>query len=216
MLTSFSTTKNRRWLVGVPESPNDLFNPLDDTWSWMFKVLGGYEFPYGIRTGTFIQVLSGDKLQRTYRFRRNDPDGGPSLPSSSTITLPLEPYGSLSLPTMTVVNLRATKRFRFGRGFSLDVNFDIFNLLNANTATDMDDVSGPTYGQIGEILNPRIAPLFVQSTFDSRKCPLNRDLWLKFVPTDEQVKKEDKRRGTWCPPPFPIERKSAQDSAYFR
>ena len=42
---SYFVVKNRRWLNGVYQSPNDEFFPLDDTWSWAGNISGTYRMP---------------------------------------------------------------------------------------------------------------------------------------------------------------------------
>jgi hypothetical protein len=164
MLASVSTTKNHRWIVGIPQSPNDNFNPLDETWDWMFKVSGGYTFPYDVRFGSFLQYYSGNAYQRTYVFRRADPDGGLAINQANTVTLRLEPYGAHRLPNTVMVNFRVSKNFRFG-GKEVAFNFDLFNALNSNTASGVTAASGPSYGNITGILPPRIARIGGQFRF---------------------------------------------------
>ena len=55
---------------------------------------------------------------------------------------------------------------RFGVGFgSLDASFDVFNVFNAATATNITKVSGPNYGRITGILAPRVAQVGLRYSF---------------------------------------------------
>ena len=148
MLTSYSATKNHRWIRATPNSPNDEFFPLDETWDWQFKLVGSYELPWGVYTSAFFQHLAGDPLQRTYIFR--------SVPQASTVTLRLEPLGASREPNLNVLNLRGSKKFTFGRR-RLEIDVDVFNALNTNSATSITMASGPTFGAISVIVPPRIA-----------------------------------------------------------
>ena len=164
---SLLATKYHVWFDGLQSTPNILLFPLNAVWEVSGRIAGGYEAPLGIRLSTLTQMYSGAPRQRTYQFRAADPAGGPSFPSSSTITLPMEPYGAQRGPKRLLVTMGASKRFRTTRGtFTADVQ--AFNLLNSNvpwqqggnqgTGDDagISDVSGPTYGFVTRIVNPRI------------------------------------------------------------
>jgi len=148
MLTSISTTKNHRWIRTTPNSPNDDFFPLDETWDWQFKLIGSYQLPRGIYTSAFFQHLAGDPLQRTNIFR--------NVTNATTVTLRLEPFGASREPNLNVLNLRGSKKFIFGRK-SVAVDVDVFNALNTNSATSITTASGPSFGAISVIVPPRIA-----------------------------------------------------------
>ena len=136
---SFLATKNHRWISTYAQSPNDEFFPLDSTWTWMGKITTSYLAPYGIRLALFYESLSGTKGQRTYVFR--------NMPQSSTVTIRLEPFGERSLPNTHMVYTRFGKEFSSGRN-RLEVNADLHNLFNVNTATSVSFASGPTFGQL--------------------------------------------------------------------
>lgn len=165
MLTSVSATRNHRWINAIPESPNDEFFPLDETWNWQFKAIGSYRFPYDVRASAFFQHLSGNPAQRTYIFRSADPDGGAPLRQLSTVTLRLEPLGSRRQPSLNVLHVRGSKIFTLGPGRQLVIDLDVFNVLNANTASTIDFRSGPTFGLISQILPPRVARLGATISF---------------------------------------------------
>jgi outer membrane receptor protein involved in Fe transport len=164
-MASFGVTKNHRWLVGVPSSPNDEFFPLDETWDWQFKVLGSYRFPHNILASGFLQSLAGAPGQRTYIFRSADPDGGTPLAQANTVTLRMEPFGTRRNPAQHVLSLRASKRFMVRSGQHLDLSVDVFNALNVNAATSVTYDAGPSFGAITQILPPRVARLVVSYAF---------------------------------------------------
>jgi Carboxypeptidase regulatory-like domain len=150
LVTSFSATKNHRFIKGVIGQPSDDLFRLDTTWAWQMKVSAGYSAPHGIQLGMYWQGLSGVPNQRTYIFR--------NLPQSGTLTVRMEPFGSQQLPTLHSVNLRVGKRITI-RKTRVDLAADVFNLLNANTITGVQYASGPTFGQISSIFPPRILRL---------------------------------------------------------
>jgi hypothetical protein len=151
--------KNHVWIgtKATPVSPNDLIHPLDETWDWSGKLMGSYDAPFDVRVSALYNFLAGVPQQRTYTFR--------SVPNASTVTIPLEPLGAQRNPSQHVVNVRAARSFRFGSGYQLQASFQVFNLLNANTATDIRYVSGPTYRAISEILPPRVARFGIEISF---------------------------------------------------
>lgn len=164
---SFLATKYHAWFNPVPQSPNDLLFPLNEVWEYSGRVAAGYEAPFGINLSTLTQMYNGIPRQRTNVFRAADPAGGPSLPSSSTITLRMEPYGASSGPKRAIVNLRGARKFRVGKStFTADV--EAFNAFNSNVpwstgggagtgdSAGITDASGPTYGFVTRIVNPRI------------------------------------------------------------
>jgi hypothetical protein len=148
LMGSFSATKNHRWLTKIAQTPNDDFHPLDETWTWFGKLSATYLLPRDIQLATFYQAFSGAKNQRTYVFR--------NMPQSGTVTVRLEPFGAQALPDLHAFSFRASKNFVLGR-YRLNVAADVYNLFNINTETNVSFVSGPTYGAISGITEPRIA-----------------------------------------------------------
>jgi hypothetical protein len=148
LFATYSATKNHRWAIAIPQSPNEEINSLDETWDWYAKIVGTYQLPFGIYTSAFWQHLSGSTLRRTYVFR--------SIPNSSTITVPLEAYGDRRLPNQNSLNWRASKRFNAGSQRRIELTVDLFNALNANTVLAQTVASGPSFGAITAIMPPRI------------------------------------------------------------
>jgi Carboxypeptidase regulatory-like domain len=153
---SYFAVKNHRWFSSVFNSPNDEFFPLDDTWSWAGNVTGSYRLPGDVTVSGFLQSKTGVKGQRTYIFRQADPDGGPAIAQNGNTTLRLEPYGARQLSAQNILNLRATKDFGF-RGNRIDIDFDVFNVLNAATPTGANFQSGPSFGYVTGVIPARIA-----------------------------------------------------------
>jgi Carboxypeptidase regulatory-like domain len=149
-MTSFSATKNHRWLVGIPQSPNDDYFPLDTTWVWDYKASASYQLPADIQFSTLLDLQNGAYGQRTYTFR--------SIPQSSTVTLRLEPFGAEQGPMRYTMNLRASKIFKLGKN-RMRFDVDALNTFNANTAWVSTYVSGPTFGYTTAILSPRVIRL---------------------------------------------------------
>jgi outer membrane receptor protein involved in Fe transport len=89
-----------------------------------------------------------------------DPAGGPSFPSSATITLRSDQFGSDNLPSHGIVDARLAKTIAGTlpvlRRSRFTINLDMFNVFNSNAAFSERLVSGPTYGYITSISPPRV------------------------------------------------------------
>lgn len=165
LLASFAALKSHRYVVGVPQSPNDNFFPLDETWQRDWKVTASYQLPKGVVLAAFGQFQEGRPLQRTYIFRPTDNAGGTPLVSSGTITVPLEDFGATRLPKMNLLNARVSKRVALGGSRRLDLAFDIYNVTNTNAITAIVTASGPTFGSVNNFVPPRIARFGVTFNF---------------------------------------------------
>jgi hypothetical protein len=162
---SYFAVKNHRWLASVFNSPNDQFFPLDETWSWAGNVTGSYRLPGDVTLSGFLQSKNGVMGQRTYIFRQADPDGGLAIAQNGNTTIRVEPYGSQKLSAQNILNLRASKDLSLGGGRRLDIDVDVFNVLNAATPTAANFQSGPTFGYVTSVIPARIARLGVRFRF---------------------------------------------------
>jgi hypothetical protein len=152
---SILLTKNHLWIVGVPQSPNDNLNPLNETWGVSFRVKAAYNAPHGIQLSMNELVLNGVPGQRTYLFR--------GLPQSSTASINLDTFGTEHGPIRQSLDFRVGKRMNFER-YHLEGAVDVINSLNANPAWTSSYVSGPTFNYATSIQGPRTARLSL--TFD--------------------------------------------------
>jgi hypothetical protein len=161
---SYFAVKNYRWISSVFNSPNDQFFPLDETWSWAGNVTGSYRMPGDVTLSGFLQTKNGVTGQRTYIFRQADPDGGPAIVQNGNTTIRVEPYGR-RLSAQNILNLRASKDFSLGGARRIDVDVDVFNVLNAATPTAANFQSGPSFGYVTNVIPARIARLGVRFRF---------------------------------------------------
>lgn len=152
--SSFSITKNHRWLVGIANSPNDDAFPTDDTWNWGYKINGHYRMKYDFVVSGVFDIQPGFKGQRTNIFRSADPDGGTPLRQLSTVTLRLEPFGAQVGPIRPSANLRLSKYLKV-KGGDLQLTLDALNAFNTNTFWNMNFASGPTFGYGTAFTSPR-------------------------------------------------------------
>ena len=146
--TSYLATRKNVWITGTPYTPNEEFFPRNQTWETTFRASGSYRAPFGIVASSVFEYQSGAPLARTVLFRTG-------LRQLSTLTLRTEPLGTVRLPGVKLLNLRASKQFTM-QGRRLSIDADLYNALNANDATTMSVASGPTYGRITAIVPPRV------------------------------------------------------------
>jgi Carboxypeptidase regulatory-like domain/TonB dependent receptor len=156
--TSLLVTKNHRWIEAYQETPNSNNFPLDLTWAVSYRLAGGYQLPFGLNASAKYQWFTGTAGQRTTIYRAADPAGGPAFPSSATITLRSDQFGSDQLPSHGITDARVAKTIALsvlGRS-RLSLNVDMFNVFNSNAAFSQRLVSGPTFGYLTAISPPRV------------------------------------------------------------
>ncbi len=157
MRGSYLATRKNMFINGVPQTPNEEFFPKNETWDTTFRLSGSYEAPFGVQTAAVYEYQSGTPQARDALFR--------GLPQLSTVTLRMEPLGSLRLPAVKLLNVRAAKRIRLFTTHAMTLQFDLYNAMNTNDETTRSVRSGPTFGRITAIIPPRVARLGVTYSF---------------------------------------------------
>lgn len=157
LMASYLATKNDSWIAGVPFTPNEQFFPKNQTWDQTFRAAGSYAGRWGLQASTVFEYQSGTAQGRDALFRTG-------LRQLSTLTLRMEPVGSVRLPSVKLLSFRAAKQIRFGV-HRLTAQFDLFNALNANDATAITRRSGVNYDRITAILPPRVARVGLSYSF---------------------------------------------------
>jgi hypothetical protein len=107
-----------------------------------------YRGPWGLMASTFVKWWSG---QRYNRYVNSD-DVDVDLSQGDWDVL-AEPRGSYALPNQLLADLRLEKAF-----WKIRLSVDIFNLFNANTATNVLEISSNpdrVFGSVQDILYPR-------------------------------------------------------------
>ena len=139
------------------QDPNAEINSADKTWEWMWRASGSYLLPYRIQLAANFESRSGAPLARTVSFANGARVG--------TLTLRVEPIGSIRLPTINMLNLRAEKAFPLGGSREALVRVNLYNALNTNVATALTVISGPNFGVVTSRVLPRIFDLQMQYRF---------------------------------------------------
>ena len=146
--------------------------------SWMVKVSGLYQLPYGFNVSGTMNAREGWKIPNYFNI---SDDNVPNYAADHSATVYTRPITTDSLPTFYNVTLRLEKKIAIGAG-RLYLMADVFNLLNSNmpnrtysrypgtayfqnnatstpTAGAFQQYSSAAYAlndRLYEILNPRI------------------------------------------------------------
>jgi hypothetical protein len=138
-------------------TPNADINSVYKTWDWDGKLTGTYIFPADVAVSGNFHHTSGDPFARDVRFR-----GGETIPS---IVLPVEPIGTHRRPNLNLLQVKVEKRFPLPRAQTATVTLNLYNALNANTATGLQNRSGPEFLRPRSIMPPRLAELGLSYRF---------------------------------------------------
>jgi outer membrane receptor protein involved in Fe transport len=121
-----------------------------------FRLSGSYRAPYDIAIAGSLVSNSGYPFVSTYSVTRAAAAAaGVSLTRASQ-TVFLSQRGDERLPSVTLIDLRISRPFRFANGRRIEPTFDIFNLGNASTVTSLNAGVGSTYLAPTGIVSPRI------------------------------------------------------------
>src|SRR5262249_32766624 len=146
MLAGYTYGKNRIDDISVDVSPNFLINAngnitSDATVGGSSRCpgcgAGNADRPHQFKlTGTYLLtwqelILSGNfRSQQGPAFTRQI---SRALAIGGSQTINLEPLGSSRIGTLTTIDLRVGKQFRFNNNRSLEASIDFNNLMNADT-----------------------------------------------------------------------------------
>ena len=169
-MASYSATKSH--LPNVPNTvsytgeleggyntfdPNAEIFALQDTWEWLGRASGAYTFPYDVAVSANFEHRSGIPQARTVSFT-----GGQQIPS---ITLRVEPIGSLRLPNFNLLDLGVQKSFLLRQRHRVAVRLNVYNVLNTNTVISRVILSGGSFLRPTAIAPPRIAEVDLSYRF---------------------------------------------------
>src|SRR5262249_9367438 len=120
-----------------------------------FRLSGSYTFPWDIGLSGSLVSNSGYPYISTYTLSRaTAATAGVNLTRSSQLVL-LSDRGDERYDTVTLVDLRVSRAFRFGPR-RITPQFDIYNLTNQYTVQSTTVGVGSTYLRPTSILSPRI------------------------------------------------------------
>ncbi len=174
ILTSYDYGRGRNEEEGT--SPNSLWDnrraEIFGSRPHSFKITGNYLFaePIGVNLGLFVRAQSGEPVEATYNYPASviEP-GGSACPcpfdDQDNHTLAIDARGEGNNGRVeredfvTIVDIRAEKQVTMGRYGVVHFYFDVFNLFNSNVITEFRWRLGSRYGEIQDILPPRVIRL---------------------------------------------------------
>ena len=120
-----------------------------------FRVSGSYRAPFDISIAGSLVSNSGYPFVSTYSVTRAAAAAAGVALTRANQTIFLSDRGDERLPSVTLIDLRVSRSFRFGTR-RIEPTFDIFNVGNASTITSLTTGVGSTYLAPTGIVSPRI------------------------------------------------------------
>jgi hypothetical protein len=134
---------------------NNVLN-MDST--YVFKVDGTYDLPWGFTTSVNFQHYTGFPVRPTETFT------GPELAQVSE-TVALLPAGQVRYPSVNLLDIRVARDFAFRDRYHLEPILDLFNVTNAQTIVSENTAFGSAYLQPSNTVNPFLARIGLKFTF---------------------------------------------------
>jgi len=171
MITGVDISHYKTWLFSSPygtdietdttgraQNPNLLtYNSGLNYWHWQYKLIGGYDLPYGISSSGTLRMTKGEPYGRTLNT--------PSF-NQGVQTLQIEPIGTFFYDSVKLLDLRFARSFNLGERLGkVEGLVDIFNVTNSAAVLSRNTQTGPTFGNVLQTVNPRIARLGIRWTF---------------------------------------------------
>ncbi len=150
--------------TGLPITPNGKQDQSEFS-VWTFKIHGTYAPGWGVRLTPIFRAQQGYPYGRV--FTANVTGAGITTVSQN---FPAESFDARRIQTHKQLDFRAEKKFTLSGRTKLGLLFDVFNVFNSNTETNLNASTGrltisetgasvPTFGSPTTILPPRIARL---------------------------------------------------------
>jgi hypothetical protein len=120
-----------------------------------FRLSGSYELPMQISLAGSLVANSGYPYVSTYSLTRAVAATQGITLTRATQSISLSERGEERLPNVTLVDLRLSRRFRFGAR-SFQPTIDVFNVTNSDTRDNQNSAVGANYLLPTSILAPRV------------------------------------------------------------
>jgi hypothetical protein len=162
----FTAGRNEGSIRGTNDdfnNPNVLVNHLGAVGfdaTYQMNVAGSYPLPRGVQASGSLRMATGLPLRRTFTVTRAQ------VPNLTQVTqqVDLIPRGDTRLDRSALLDLRASKVFRFGQ-HRLEAVADLYNVLNSNASTAEVEAVGTSLGRPSAIVDGRLLRLGVQWRF---------------------------------------------------
>jgi hypothetical protein len=120
-----------------------------------FRLSGSYELPLQISLAGSVVANNGYPYVSTYSLTRAVAATQGITLTRATQSISLSERGEERLPNVTLVDLRLSRRFRFGAR-SFQPTIDVFNVTNSDTRDNQNSAVGANYLLPTSILAPRV------------------------------------------------------------
>ncbi|MBL8143278.1 MAG: TonB-dependent receptor [Acidobacteria bacterium] len=166
MLFGFTVGKNVGGIdLGDFNDPNNLVNQqgkVGNDATYSLKIAGTYVIPK-IELSVAGSALRNTGYPRHFSYSVNRAAFAGLTRSSQTVYV--NARGDERLPSVSMVDLRLSRRFRFSSSMSIEPQLDIFNVANNDVIVNMVNTLGSRLGYPSEILAPRIVRVGVAVQF---------------------------------------------------
>jgi hypothetical protein len=133
-----------------PLNPNE--QTLNEFTSWNAKITGTIDAGWGLKVSPVVKMQSGAPYGRYFSTAMN----------YGTQIILAEPIGTRRQEDVNVVDFRVEKQLKFATRARLGLFFDMFNVMNSNTAININWRSGAAFEKATTVLPPRIAKFGVK------------------------------------------------------
>ena len=159
MVAGLTIGRNEGGQGGELNDPNNLVYPtgiIGNDSTVGFRLSGSYnDLPGGINLAGSMVSNGGYPYVSSYALTRALAAAQGIALTRTSQTIVLSERGDERLPSVTMVDLRVSRPFRFGNRQFIP-QLDIFNIGNASTVLSLQNAVGDTYLDPREILSPRI------------------------------------------------------------
>ncbi len=172
MNASFNWQRNRGYYNGTAgiSDPTNIHdgeglasNSGKDAWistpAWTFVANGMYQMPY--RVSVSANLISRQGFPVVYYERKSGVDPGISYKNVRT-----QMIGDRKLPNMVELDLRLSKEVSLGDKGNVNLDLDIFNILNKNTPLYISErLKRTTTNEVQDLMYPRVVRMGLRYSF---------------------------------------------------
>jgi outer membrane receptor protein involved in Fe transport len=133
--------------------------------TYAFRLSGSYTAPAGIIVAGTLVSNTGYPFVSTYSVTRALAATAGVALTRSTQNVFLSDRGDERLPSVTLLDMRFSRAFRFAGNRRIEPQFDLYNLTNSSVVTTLNPAVGGTYQQPTAIVSPRIMKVSIALNF---------------------------------------------------
>ena len=137
VLAGYTYARAKFTNLSVGTSPNAFLNtegPIYNDRPHQFKLTGSYILGYDIYVGANYRFQNGPPINRQI--------SAPLSFGGGSTTFNIDPQGTDRLPSLQTMDLRVAKTLKVGGKRTVEVDLDISNLTNADTAWEFRSLTG--------------------------------------------------------------------------